>query len=130
MDNILKYILAVLGLFALVAIAIPSESGSDDKNAVKPAVTPVKTTPKPGAVAPTKPDKSDDADEKSSKSDDWDDEFESFGQPMNDAKPIGLDDSDDSQSKNKGGGSNSPPPGSPAFSQSASTQNGGDTESE
>lgn len=116
MDNVLKLILGFLGVVALVILAIPSSDSSDDAKVVKPIVAP---KPSSKAVASASPAKStDDKEEKSSKDDDWgDDEFESFGQPMNDAKPLGMGGSgNDDGGAIKGNADNaSYPVGSPAI---------------
>jgi hypothetical protein len=95
MDNVLKIILGVLGLFGLVILAVPS-SDEDSENVVKPVATP-RSMPRP-VVAEASPIENGDeeSDNGDSKDDDWgEDEFESFGQPMNDAKPLGVSDDRD-----------------------------------
>lgn len=96
MDNVLKIMVGVLGLFALVILAIPSPQ-PDQENVVKPIAAPM-TTPQP-SVSPKEIPDEDQSDEKPTKDEDWaDDEYESFGQPMNDAKPLGVSDDDQNKS--------------------------------
>lgn len=126
MDNVLKVLIGVLGLFALVILAIPS-SGPDEENVVKPVATPT-MAPQPNPPAPT-PASGDEADEKSSRDEDWEDEYESFGQPMNDARPLGVNDdanSDAGQSNqaNQGNAPGFPPAGAPAIQNGSAYQSG------
>jgi hypothetical protein len=89
MDNILKYVLGVLGVFALVLIAIPG----DEKPT--PAAAPVSATslPQPTGQTPAQPapQPSEDSSSDDGSFDDSSDgdEVTTFGQPMNDARPVG-----------------------------------------
>ena len=89
MDNIQKSIFAVLGLSAFVTMIIPTGDSFSP--------TPQQTTPQIEAVSPASaPPPSDPdvvvSDEYASQDGEVEapDEFESFGQPMNDARPLGM----------------------------------------
>lgn len=112
MDNILKYLLGVLGIAALIALAIPDSTSDQEITPVVPAPVTVKP-----AKAPT-PFESSNANQPSNKdegSDDWDEEYENFGQPMNDAVPLGTDSSDGNNGEDPSinNGPESGPMGSP-----------------
>lgn len=119
MDNILKYILAVLGVAGLVALVVPEKSHEPAKAALTPiAPTPIKPVSGPIPPAPSDDGSSDD----DSAMDDWDEEYQNFGQPMNDAQPLGSGGmSDESSSQATPGSIPIAPAGSPAIA----NQNGG-----
>jgi len=87
MDNILKYILAVLGVAALVALLVPEKFHQSKEPALTPiAPAPIKPVSEP--IPPASADQQDSSDDGSA--DDWDEEYQNFGQPMNDAQPLGA----------------------------------------
>lgn len=89
MDNIQKSIIAVLAIAAFATLIVPSGTSFQPK---QPEVAPVADAPD---IAPVAPPPSTEPEEASDEyaSDDGDlggpDEYESFGQPMNDARPLG-----------------------------------------
>lgn len=87
MDNILKYILAVLGVAALVALVVPDKSATPAKPALTP-IAPAPIKPVSGPIPPASTDEGDSGDDGSME--DWDEEYQNFGQPMNDAQPLGA----------------------------------------
>ncbi|MEQ1551546.1 hypothetical protein [Sphingorhabdus sp.] len=89
MDNIQKSVVAVLCVAAFAALIIPSASSFKTDQASAPAAP--ESAPKPvnaqeTAVAPEEGDEFALQDE----TDEGPDEFETFGQPMNDAQPLGV----------------------------------------
>ncbi|MEW6576671.1 hypothetical protein [Sphingorhabdus sp.] len=127
MDNVLKIILGVLGLFALVILAVPS-SDEDSEKVVKPVATPI-STPRPTIAQATPTENGDeDSNDGDSKDDEWgEDEFESFGQPMNDAKPLGVSDDRDNNGNNGVPvvpGAAPQQPGMPAYAETTYAQPG------
>ena len=89
MDNIQKSVVAVLCVAAFAAFIIPSESSFKTDQASSPEAP--ETGPKPVNAQETA-DAPEDSDEVAAQdeADEGPDEFETFGQPMNDAKPLGV----------------------------------------
>ena len=91
MDNIQKSVIAVLCVAAFAALIIPSGNSFDSK----PTVAPVEPAiaPQPDIVAVETPSEEGDEDSDEYASEDEgveeQDEFATFGQPMNDAMPLG-----------------------------------------
>jgi hypothetical protein len=116
MDNILKYVLGVLGVFALVLVAMPSGEMPKSKTvASSAAIKPIA----PQAIKPIPPSDNSSGDSDFGDDGSFDDsaepdELTSFGQPMNNATPLGGGDgySNNESGRQPVGGSNAPlPPG-------------------
>lgn len=89
MDNIQKSVVAVLCVAAFAAFIIPSESSFKTDQASAPEAP--ESAPKTVSARETA-DAPEDSGEAASENetDEGPDEFETFGQPMNDAKPLGV----------------------------------------
>jgi hypothetical protein len=95
MDNIQKSIAAVLGVAAFVTLLIPSADGTSSNAAPQvppPAATVEAKVPPPSNPQPADSDNGNANDDNASQDDGSDgeaDEYAEFGQPMNDAAPLG-----------------------------------------
>jgi hypothetical protein len=123
MDNILKYILAVLGVAALITLAIPEDGGKpqDDGSTLKP-IAPAPISPANGPIPPAATDENDSGDEAM---DDWEDDYQSFGQPMNDAQPAGFEGNSSNNETFSPGSIPVGPAGSPAIANQGGSDEAG-----
>ena len=88
MDNIQKSVVAVLCVAVFAALIIPSESSVKTEQASAPEApvpTPQPVVAQETADAPAEGDEFAEQEEA-----EFPDEFETFGQPMNDAQPLGT----------------------------------------
>lgn len=89
MDDTLKYLLGGLGVLGLAILAIPPAESEKEK-AIAP-VAAIQPQPDPAIMPEADPSYEDQPDENMAEEANGDqDEYESFGQPMNDARPLGA----------------------------------------